>query len=151
MLTRILLITSLLAASFIAGARDFEDSYAVYGAGADSCSIYLESMEKGGKEQDYFVDWVVGYFSAFNVIMPNTYDLLGETDFPTAQRWLERDCRRYPKQLFITAVIKLSEVLYPMRYQSGLKQGAIGGQGAGEAVTENVDKDTVKPAASKPR
>jgi hypothetical protein len=140
MLTRILLITSLLAVSFTAGARDFEDSYAVYGAGADNCSTYLESMEKGGKEQDYFIDWVVGYFSAFNVIMPNTYDLLGETDFPTAQRWLERDCRRYPKQLFITAVIKLSEVLYPMRYQSGLKQGSIGGQPADEKAAQAAEK-----------
>lgn len=138
MLTRILLITGLLAASFSASARDFEDSYAVYGAGGDNCSTYLEAMEKGDKELDYFVDWVVGYFSAFNVIMPNTYDLMGETDFPTAQRWLERDCRRYPKQLFITAVIKLSEVLYPMRYQAGLKQAATGTGGTpadGKATT----------------
>jgi hypothetical protein len=135
MLTRILLITGLLAASFSASARDFEDSYAVYGAGGDNCSTYLEAMEKGGKELDYFVDWVVGYFSAFNVIMPNTYDLLGETDFPTAQRWLERDCQRYPRQLFITAVIKLTETLYPMRYQSGLKQGAIGGTPADKVPT----------------
>lgn len=143
MLTRILLITSLLAVSCIAGARDFEDSYAVYGAGADSCSTYLESMEKGGKEQDYFVDWVVGYFSAFNVIMPNTYDLLGETDFPTAQRWLERDCRRYPRQLFITAVIKLSEVLYPMRYQSGLKQGATEVTPGDDKATQAAEKAAV--------
>ncbi len=140
MLTRILLITSLFAASFIASARDFEGSYAVYGAGADNCSTYLESMEKGGKEQDYFVDWVVGYFSAFNVIMPATYDLLGETDFPTAQRWLERDCRRYPKQLFISAVIKLSEVLYPMRYQSGLKQDSAVVPPAGEPAATAVEK-----------
>jgi hypothetical protein len=143
MLTRILLITSLLAASFTAGARDFEDSYAVYGAGADSCSTYLESMEKGGKEQDYFIDWVVGYFSAFNVIMPNTYDLLGETDFPTAQRWLERDCQRYPKQLFISAVIKLSEVLYPMRYQSGLKQGSVESAPADEKAAKAAEKAPV--------
>lgn len=140
MLTRTLLITSLLAASFIASARDFEDSYAVYGAGADDCSTYLASMVKGGQEQDYFTDWVVGYFSAFNVIMPATYDLLGETDFPTAQRWLERDCQRYPNQLFITAVIKLSEVLYPMRYQSGLKQGSIVAPPAGEQAVTAAEK-----------
>lgn len=82
MLTRILLITGLLAASFSASARDFEDSYAVYGAGGDNCSTYLEAMEKGGKELDYFIDWVVGYFSAFNVIMPSTYDLMGKPIFP---------------------------------------------------------------------
>lgn len=140
MLTRILLITVLLAASFTASARDFEDSYAVYGAGADNCSTYLEAMEKGDRELDYFIDWVVGYFSAFNVIMPSTYDLMGETDFPTAQRWLERECQRYPKQLFITAVIKLTETLYPMRYQSGLKQGAIGGTPAEDQATTAAEK-----------
>lgn len=142
MLTRILLIISLLAASSIAGARDFEGSYAVYGAGGDSCSTYLESMKKGDREQDYFTDWVVGYFSAFNVIMPNTYDLLGETSFPDVQRWLERDCGRYPRQLFITAVIRLSEVLYPMRHQAGLKQGSSkampADDGAVKAVEDNA-------------
>ncbi|HEY9200178.1 MAG TPA: hypothetical protein VIQ81_01160 [Gammaproteobacteria bacterium] len=140
MLIRILLISGLLAASFSASARDFENSYAVYGAGGDSCSTYLEAMEKGDRELDYFVDWVIGYFSAFNVIMPSTYDLLGETDFPTAQRWLERDCRRYPKQLFITAVIKLSEVLYPMRYQSGLKPGVAGAAPAAEPAAPSQEK-----------
>jgi len=116
-ITGLLLLTSMQ----LAMARDFEDSYAVYGAGADNCALYLDSMKKGGKEQDYFIDWTIGYLSAFNVIMPNTYNVLGETDFPTTQRWLERHCLKYPRELFINAVIKLTEVLYPMRYQSGLK------------------------------
>ena len=30
-------------------ARDFEVNYAVYGAGAQPCSVYLLSMEKGEK------------------------------------------------------------------------------------------------------
>ncbi len=103
-------------------ARDFEDKYAVFGAGGESCSLYLQAMNKGGKELDYFIDWSVGYISAFNVIMPETYDLFGETDFPTAQGWLQRHCKRYPNELFIHAMIKLTEVLYPVRYQSSLKK-----------------------------
>lgn len=103
-------------------ARDFEDNYAVYGAGADSCKAYLNSMKDGGRNQDYFIDWTIGYLTAFNVIMPNTYNILGETEFSESQGWLMRHCKRYPKQLYINAMIKLTEVLYPLRYQSSLKK-----------------------------
>ena len=103
-------------------ARDFEDNYAVFGAGAESCNLYLQAMRKGGKELDFFVDWSVGYLSAFNVIMPSTYNVLGEVSFPEAQRWLENHCKKYPNELFITAMIKLTGVLYPTRYESSLKK-----------------------------
>ena len=115
---RILLVLTFVLFSSQSMARDFEQGYAVYGAGSDTCSMYLQSMRTGGKELDYFVDWTIGYFSAFNVVMPETYNILGETDFPTAQRWLERHCRKYPKEMYVTAVIKLTEVLYPMRFKS---------------------------------
>ncbi len=106
---------------FFAGplqARDAEDNYAVYGAGAEPCQLYLEAMRKGGKEQDYFIDWGVGYLSAFNVLMPETYNVLGKTGFPEAQRWLQTHCSKYPNELFINALIKLTGVLYPLRDQA---------------------------------
>lgn len=103
-------------------ARDFEGGYAVYGAGGDSCKAYLSSMKSGGSKQDYFIDYTIGYLSAFNVIMPSTYNILGESDFAESQGWLSRHCKRYPNQLYVNAVIKLTEVLYPVRYQSGLKK-----------------------------
>ena len=124
-------------------ARDFEDNYAVFGAGAQPCSTYLVSMEKGGNEQDFFIDWTIGYLSAFNLIMPETYNILGETDFPTAQRWLQEHCRKFPKELYINALARLTEVLYPMRYQSGLKNAPAGNPA-------KVDT-SAKPAASKPQ
>ena len=114
-------------------ARDFEGSYAVYGAGGESCKAYLKSM-KTGERQDYFIDWTIGYLTAFNVIMPNTYNILGESDFASAQGWLERHCNRYKNQLFINAAIKLTEVLYPLRYQSGMKKPAPTLKDVGKAV-----------------
>ncbi len=103
-------------------ARDFEGGYAVYGAGADNCRAYLNSIKAGGSKQDYFIDYTIGYLTAFNVIMPSTYDILGESEFADSQGWLQRNCSRYPRQLYIHALIKLTEVLYPVRYQSGLKK-----------------------------
>ena len=121
MIYKFLTVLVLLVSSQIALARDFEDGYAVYGAGADSCSQYTSSLKNGGREQDYFIDWMIGYLTAFNVMIPNTHNILGETGFDSAQLWLKRHCAKYPKQPFITAMIKLTEVLYPMRHQSGLK------------------------------
>lgn len=121
---KLLISLLLLVLSSASQARDFENAYAVYGAGADNCSQYIESINKGGAEQDYFIDWMIGYLSAFNVIMPNTYNVLGETGFDSAQLWLETRCKQFPKEPFITAMIKLTEILYPMRYQSSLKNPA---------------------------
>jgi len=134
MISKFLTVLLLLVSSQIALARDFEDGYAVYGAGADSCSQYTASLKNGGREQDYFIDWMIGYLTAFNVMIPNTYNILGETGFDSAQLWLKRHCDKYPKQPFITAMIKLTEVLYPMRHQSGLK-------------TPPATEAVVKPAA----
>ncbi len=122
MIYKLITALLLLAASHMVLARDFEGSYAVYGAGSDSCQQYTGSMKNAGKEQDYFIDWMIGYLSAFNVIMPSTYNVLGETGFDAVQLWLQRRCEKYPKEPFITAMIRLTEVLYPMRHQSGLKK-----------------------------
>ena len=135
MMRRFIFCFLLFVFSLPSHARDFEDNYAVYAAGAESCGLYVDAMRKGGREQDFFIDWLIGYLSAFNVIMPNTYNVLGETDFPEAQLWLQRHCKKYPKELFVNAVIKLTEVLYPMRYQSGLKT---------PAVNEATDKTRAK-------
>ena len=111
----------LLMQSVSISARDFENAYEVYGAGSEPCKHYAMAMKKGGASLDYFNNWVIGYLSAFNVIMPETHNILGEMDFPSAQGWLLRNCNRYPNELFINATARLTEVLYPMRYKSSLK------------------------------
>jgi len=117
-------------------ARDFEGAYAVYGAGGESCKAYLDSMKTGGRKQDYFIDWSIGYLTAFNVIMPNTYNILGESGFAESQGWLQRHCSRYPKQLYTNALIKLTQVLYPLRYQSGMKKPVKSLKDVGKAVKQ---------------
>lgn len=114
--------------------RDFEGGYAVYGAGGESCKTYLKSMKSGGRKQDYFIDWTIGYLTAFNVIMPSTYNILGESDFAESQGWLQRHCGRYPKQLYTNALIKLTQVLYPLRFQSGMKKPTVSLKDVGQAV-----------------
>ncbi len=102
-------------------ARDFEGAYAVYGAGAQPCSTYTAAVSQGGREEDFFIDWMIGYLSAFNVIMPDTYDILGDNGFPLAQSWMADHCLKFPRESFVNAMARLTEVLYPTRYQAGLK------------------------------
>ena len=130
-------ILLLLLVSGLSHGRDFEGSYATYGAGSKPCSIYLRAIERGGPEEGYFIDWTIGYLSAFNLIMPETYDILGETEFTTSQRWLENRCQKFPRELFINAVARLTEVLYPTRHQSGLKDSA-----ATQAPAEPIETPT---------
>ena len=118
---RLLLITILFVQPLLVQARDFEDGYAVYAAGSESCSQYLAAEQRGGGDYDYFVNWLIGYLSAFNVIMPNTYDILGENEFSMVQTWLNQHCAKFPKELFVNAAARVTEVLYPTRYQSSLK------------------------------
>lgn len=118
----LLLIAVLLLQHAPTQARDFENGYAVYAAGSETCSKYLAAEQRGGNEYDYFINWLIGYFSAFNVIMPNTYDILGENEFTMVQNWLNNHCRKFPKELFVNAAARVTEVLYPARYQSSLKQ-----------------------------
>ncbi len=102
-------------------ARDFENAYAVYAAGSKTCSQYLAAEKQGGADYDYFINWLIGYFSAFNVIMPNTYDILGENEFSMVQTWLNDHCTKFPREPFVNATARVTEVLYPTRYQSSLK------------------------------
>ncbi len=119
---RSVLVTILCLLAFNVQARDFEDAYATYGAGARSCSEYTQAVKAGGSRQDFFLDFVIGYFSAFNVIMPETYDILGDMDFPKVQEWLDERCRKFPRELFVNSVAKMTTILYPTRYKSGLKK-----------------------------
>ena len=121
---RIMTALMLTLVSMTSSARDFENAYAVYAAGAEPCKHFTIAMKKGGATQEYFTNWIIGYLSAFNVIMPDTHNILGETEFDSAQGWLERHCGRYPNELFINATLRLTEVLYPTRHKSGLKDSA---------------------------
>ena len=118
---RILLMFCLLL-SFTAQSRDFEGGYAAYGAGARTCAEYTQATKAGGAKENFYLDWVIGYFSAFNVIIPETYDILGDLEFPKVQEWLDVRCEKYPRELFINSVAKMTTILYPTRYKSGLKK-----------------------------
>lgn len=98
-----------------ASAKDMDGEHAVFGLGATQCSDYLGARRAGGSAQKSYADWMLAYVSAFNLIVPNTYNLFGNATLDASLQWLDDFCRGDQRTLFINAVASLSERLYPAR------------------------------------
>ncbi len=98
-----------------AAARDVNGRYAVFGAGNRTCSQYLQATRQGGAAIRPFDDWLLGHLSAYNLLVANTYDMLGHTDFAHFDQRLQRDCRQHPRSRLVAAVARVMDDLYPQR------------------------------------
>ena len=98
-------------------AKDFDQQFATYGPGAESCRSYTTARDRGGAVERSYIDWTIGYLSAFNLIVDDTYDILGKTDFTTVLEWLDNRCRNVPDEHFVNTVAKLTEILYSDRHR----------------------------------
>lgn len=96
-------------------AKDMEGGYAVFGVGATNCQAYLQARRKGGLSAKEYREWTLAYASAFNLLIPNTYNILGKRGYRDLRRWLDDHCRSNRNQLFIDAVATLTTALYDNR------------------------------------
>lgn len=97
-------------------AKDVKDRHAAIGPGADQCANFTAARRGNpGKEYDYRL-FISGYFSAFNVIVPNTYDIMGGKDMDELVRWMDDYCAARPNELFVNAVAQLTVAMYELRY-----------------------------------
>ena len=105
----------LLAAMHGASGKDVDGEFAVFSVGGKSCAEYLRARSGGGRAQHDFTTWVQGYLSAFNLIVPNTYDILGNRDFEKAVSWLDAHCSANRETPFVNATALLTINLFPER------------------------------------
>jgi len=59
-------------------------TYKVYSYGADSCGDYIKSWTNLDKYAQKFTSliyagWLNGYVTGFNLLKPNTFDIMGNT------------------------------------------------------------------------
>lgn len=108
-------LLALLLASTPLAAKDMDGEFAVFGSGATRCENYLQARSAGGAAQRRYADWTLAYVSAFNLIVPNTYDLMGNFTLDQALDWLDQHCRKQRREIFVNAVAALSEQLYTRR------------------------------------
>lgn len=98
-----------------AHSKDINDEYAVFGLGGKSCQGFLVAHNLGGKQYDNYESWLLGFFSAYNETMPNTYNILGARRLDQIINWLISYCQDAPNEFFVTAAVTLINRLYPSR------------------------------------
>jgi len=85
------------------------------GQGALYCQKYAKL---GLDKKNDFIIWVQGFFSAYNALDPNTFNILGVKDYHFVRKWLDTYCKANPDVYFGEAVRVLIEELYPNRIPS---------------------------------
>lgn len=96
-------------------ARDVDSEFAAFGIGGKTCQDYLAARRKTIADQLPYSDWLEGYLSAFNLIVDNTYDIMGGRKLNKALDWLDKYCQKYQSHIFANAVAALTVKLYPTR------------------------------------
>jgi len=109
------LVLLLLSMTQSVQARDYKEQFATYGAGEFSCATYSKARKAGDEQENQIRQWLAGYVSAFNLIIGNTYDIFGSTDFEGMITWLDDRCVKYPKANLTNTVARFTEVVYPYR------------------------------------
>jgi hypothetical protein len=99
-----------------AGAKDISGEYAVHGIGGEPCGLYLEARADGGGRLLEYEIWLSGYFSAFNLIVSNTYSIMGDRDMEHFLEALDQYCVAQPGDMFITAISTITMVVFPERH-----------------------------------
>ena len=114
------LIASVLAGvslfySVAAMSSDTQGRYWIYGVGRQTCETYLDSRESGGISEISYKNWISGYLTASNRSQPDTYNLLGNTDFQGALVWLDKYCKKNTKNTIYMGMANLTAVMYKTR------------------------------------
>lgn len=113
-------------------ARDVGGDFAVLGIGSQPCAAYLKARRAHGEREQDYVNWLLGYLSAFNLIVSHTYNILGENDINDALSWLDQQCLATPKTHFVNASAAMTEILYGQR--ANLHPDKAGGTGRWRAT-----------------
>ncbi len=74
-------------------------------------------------DYSHTLGWIAGYLTALNWQTPDTYQILGKTDFKSTVSWLEDYCRENPRNDLSRGMRALTIKLYPHRYKSKKEAG----------------------------
>lgn len=87
-----------------------QDTGTVVGEGARTCGKFLKA---GRREQNNYIVWVQGYFTAYNAIAPDIQNVLGNHDYHWVLSQLKTLCKQDRDQYFNEAVVSLTKQLHP--------------------------------------
>ncbi len=109
----LLLILTLASAPLLA--KDMNQNYATFGKGSESCLAYMEARVENRREMERFKHFVFGYLTAFNLMIPQNFNILGDRTLSDAFDWLDGYCLKAPDQNMANAVAALTEAYFAGR------------------------------------
>lgn len=121
-----------LLAAVLAGpvaAADEDGRYALEGPGRIDCARYVAIAEAGGRDLDVLASWTLGYLSAHNRVLPQTFDLTPWQDAATVMRLVGQFCTANPGRSFEDGLQELIAYLARSRLTRDSETVAVGAGG----------------------
>ena len=112
-------------------AADEQGSFAIKGAGAETCRDFIAARERSPAAQAVFLGWMEGYLTSVNELTPGSYDVSYWRERGLLAALLEVNCRADPKQRFGMVVRAMAQQLKqnPLAENSELIEARIGERG----------------------
>ena len=94
----LLALTCLTVIPVSSQAVDSNGHFAIWGKGNKSCHSY--NISRNTDEEQRFKDYIMGYLTAFNFQMPDTYRIAGNMNLNEILAWLDDYCELKPVLAF---------------------------------------------------
>lgn len=127
-------------------AKDMNQNFATFGKGTESCLAYMEARVENRREMDRFKHFIFGYLTAFNLMIPQNFNILGEHTMNDAFDWLDGYCLKAPSDNITNAVAALTQAYFAER--KSMRKSTTGWLGKSESAAES---DPLRKPSSPPK
>lgn len=102
-------------------AADANKRFSVRGVGTTTCSKYLETRNLEVSKSEQYANWLTGFFTAYNWLQPNTYDIAPASEYNQTGllRFLDLYCGKNPKKKVVDAAVAFVKAIYDKRDKTG--------------------------------
>ena len=91
--------------------------------GTRTCGKYLSDVQQGNVESLFDAGWVAGFITAYNIMAPDTYDIIGNSDMQSVTLFIRNYCKANSLKNVDDAMQPLIEQLLPKRHRSQKEAG----------------------------
>ena len=114
--------------------------FAIKDAGKADCRAFIAAKAKGGEEYGRFSGWLMGYISAYNQVMPNTFDIAPWQEMDLLMALMQNFCDKNGQAKYLPAAAGLIAIIKPMRLEE--KSEPVNARHNG--VTVQIYRDVMK-------
>ncbi len=112
------LLAAYLCLPTAAVAADPRGDFAVRGMGLETCGAYAERRPEQPVLRIAARSWLNGYLTAYNQLVPDTYDVTGGTSLEELEMRLEHYCQANPEHTIAFAAVAVASGLDPARIRA---------------------------------